>query len=459
MTLVFFYNKYIMKKKPVVLIVECLSSSINYLKDLEKRGYQAAVLESPIIRKNQPAWYSYDLFGAKQPIILSRKERYEDTLKEVKKLNPILIVTGADHGLELCLRLSQDLGLVNNKLENLPKMRDKFVSQETLKKAGIRYIESVRYTTMAAALKFFKKHNNKIIVKPAKGVSSIGVSVCTSQNQLRKSIALARSKKNYSVTNKQPILQEFIDGEEYIVDTVSSNGKIKVSSIYHYHKKFIPGYAPVYSWTTSHSPYEKEIKLIVDYALKVVKAVGVEWGPVHGEYKVDAKGPVLIETNCRIPGGSMPNTFLDTLWGHHETDMVLDAYLEPKKFAKYDRLIKPKAFGILKHIILDKPIYIRKVTPEKAFKGIESFMSFNMGFDAAAKNRWLYKTINYETSGGNIFLANKNQKHLFADLDLITEIEHHHLERLYDIAKPPKHRTHKILLRELVNEKTAKKAK
>lgn len=440
-------------KKPVVLIVECLSSSINYLKDLEERGYQAAVLESPIIRKNQPAWYSYDLFGAKQPIILSRHEKYEDTLKEVKKLNPVLIVTGADHGLEMCLRLSNDLGLKNNKLSNLPKMRDKLVSQQTLKKAGIRCIESVRYTTMEAALDFFKKHNNKIVVKPAKGVSSIGVSVCTSQAQLRKSIALAQSKENYSVTNKRPILQEFIDGEEYIVDTVSSNGVVKVSSVYHYHKKFIPGYAPVYSWTTSHSPDEKEIKPIVDYALKVVKAVGVEWGPVHGEYKVDAKGPVLIETNCRIPGGSMPNTFLNAIWGHHETNLVLDAYLKPKMFMKHPRLIKPKAYGILKHIILDKPIYIKKVTPEKAFKDVKSFHDFNMGFDAAAKNRWLYKTINYETSAGTIFLVNKDREQLLTDLERINEIEHNHLDRLYVIAKPPKPRKHKDTLRELVNEK------
>lgn len=171
--------------KPIVLVVECISSSINYLKDLEERGYQAAVLESPIIRKKQPSWYTYDLFGAKKPIILSRHERYEDTLKEVKKLNPVLIVTGADHGLELCLKLSQDLGLKNNKIDNLPKMRDKFVSQETLRKKGIRCIESIRYSNFKNALAFFKKHNNKIVVKPAKGVSSIGVSVCESEEQLK----------------------------------------------------------------------------------------------------------------------------------------------------------------------------------------------------------------------------------------------------------------------------------
>ncbi len=442
-----------MKKKPVVLIVECISSSVNYLKDLEERGYQAVVLESPIIRKNQPDWYTYDMFGAKQPKIIFRHEKYEDTLKEVKKINPVLIVTGADHGLEICMRLSHDLGLKNNKLENLPKMRDKFISQETLKKAGIRCIESIRYTNMKEAIKFFKEHGNKIVVKPAKGVSSIGVSVCTSQAQLKKSIALASSKDNYWVTNKRPILQEFIDGEEYIVDTVSSNGLIKVSSVYHYHKKQIPGYAPVYSKTLAHNPTEKEIKPIVDYALKVVKTVGVQWGPVHGEYKVDKKGPVLIETNCRIPGGSMPNTFLNAIWGHHETNMVLDAYLNPKQFAKYPRLVKPKAYGLLKHIILDKPIYIRRATPHKAFKGIKSFLDFNMGFDASAENRWLYRTIDYETSGGTIFLVNKDKKKLLADLDRVNDIIKNHLDQIFEIVKPPRYKKAKVYLRDLVNEK------
>ncbi len=442
------------KKKPVVLIVECLSSSINYLKDLQKRGYEPVVVESPIIRRLQPSWYSYTVFGAKQPKIISRQAKYEDTLKIVKKINPILIVTGADHGLELTLRLSHDLGLKNNKLTNLPKMRDKYISQLTLKKAGIRCIESVRYKNFKQALAFFKKHDNKIVVKPAKGVSSIGVTVCTTVKELKHAISLAQNKNNYAVTNKKPILQEFIDGEEYIVDTVSSNGVVKVSSVYHYHKKQIKGYAPVYSWTTVHSPDEKEIKPIVNYALKVVKAVGVEWGPVHGEYKVDKKGPVLIETNCRIPGGTMPNTFLDAIWGHHETDLVLDAYLNPRKFkAIKGKWVKPKCHGALKHIILDKPIYIKRVTPERCLTKLKSYHDFNMGFDPEVKNRWLHKTIDYETSAGTVFLVNKSLKQLNTDLDTITDIEHNHLDKLYIISKPPRSKTKKRRLKDLVNDK------
>lgn len=427
-----------MKKKPVVLIIECVSSSLNYLTDLEKMGYEPVVMESPIIRKNQPSWYTYTSFGAKQPKILFRHPHYKDTLKEVKKLNPVLIVTGADHGLELCLRLSHDLGLKNNSLKNLPKMRDKYVSQQTLKKHGIRCIESIKYTTYAKALKFFKEHDNKVVVKPAKGVSSIGVTVCSTEKELKHAISLAQDKHNYSVTNKKPIIQEYIDGEEYIVDTVSSNGIIKVSSVYHYHKRLIKGYAPVYERTSAHSPSEKEIKPIVDYALKVVKAVGVEWGPVHGEYKVDKKGPVLIETNCRIPGGSMPRTFLNQIWGHHETDLVLMAYLQPKKFKaiKY-KCCEPKSFGLIKHYIADKPFYVKKAIPEKCFKGIKSFHAFNMGFALTVKDQWMLKTIDYETAVGNVFLVNKSHKQLTKDLKNIEGVEQD-WSRLFVLAEPPK---------------------
>ncbi|MCQ3914764.1 MAG: hypothetical protein MJ201_03170 [Mycoplasmoidaceae bacterium] len=65
----------------------------------------------------------------------------------------------------------------------------------------------------------------------------------------------------------------------------------------------------------------------------------------------------------------------------------------------------------------------------------------------------MYKTINYETSAGTIFLVNKDREQLLTDLERINEIEHNHLDRLYLIAKPPKPRKHKDTLRELVNEK------
>ncbi|MCQ2776601.1 MAG: hypothetical protein MJ217_02650 [Bacilli bacterium] len=66
----------------------------------------------------------------------------------------------------------------------------------------------------------------------------------------------------------------------------------------------------------------------------------------------------------------------------------------------------------------------------------------------------MHKTIDYETSGGTVFLVNKDQKKLQLDLKKLTDIEHHHLDLLYDIGIPPKSKKkNKTHLRDLVNEK------
>ena len=36
---------------------------------------------------------------------------------------------------------------------------------------------------------------------------------------------------------------------------------------------------------------------LIRYAFDVLEAIGIQYGPVHGEYMVDEKGPVLIEGN------------------------------------------------------------------------------------------------------------------------------------------------------------------
>ena len=59
------------------------------------------------------------------------------------------------------------------------------------------------------------------------------------------------------------------------------------------------------------------------------KLSAIQYGPVHGEYMIDEKGPVLIEVNCRPMGGGMSKQFMDLAFGQHETDSALDAYLDP----------------------------------------------------------------------------------------------------------------------------------
>ena len=48
---------------------------------------------------------------------------------------------------------------------------------------------------------------------------------------------------------------------------------------------------------------EPHLAEMVSYAFRVLDAVGIRNGSVHLEIKAEARGPVLIEANCRLHGG------------------------------------------------------------------------------------------------------------------------------------------------------------
>ncbi|MCQ3907658.1 MAG: hypothetical protein MJ219_02735 [Mycoplasmoidaceae bacterium] len=70
-------------------------------------------------------------------------------------------------------------------------------------------------------------------------------------------------------------------------------------------------------------PSDPKYTKVIEYNSKVLRAIGLTYGLCHNEFKVDKKGPVLIEANCRTPGGSMQGKYLDYVLGHHETNVSL----------------------------------------------------------------------------------------------------------------------------------------
>ena len=94
---------------------------------------------------------------------------------------------------------------------------------------------------------------------------------------------------------------------------------------------------------------------LIEYAFSVASAIGFRYGLIHGEYMIDDDGPVLIEVNCRPMGCTMRDEYLDLMYGQHESDAMLDAYLDPEGFAiKAKEPYCPLRKGALKLIIIPK---------------------------------------------------------------------------------------------------------
>lgn len=415
-----------------ILIIHPTSTRVNYIKDIRDAGYEPIVFIQPSTLNLEKS--DCGLFGDKLPKIYKIDDNYNKTLALAKKIKPKFILIGNDYSLELSLRLSQDLKLISTSYKNFKTMRNKFKQQEALEKAKVRFIKTKYVSTILEANKYYKTlKDKKVVVKPVSGADTVGVHICKNQKEFTNAISdVIVDKKS------KALIQEYIDGEEYVVNSVSYNGVHKITSVWGYKKRLIPGYGPIYERLDFLSPDTKLSQKLIKYDFKVLDAMHITHGAMHNEIKVDKKGPVLIEANCRVAGGSMPAKFLDKIYGHHETDIVIKSYLHPKSFYKLPNQLPIIGHGIIKFLILPYNIKATKIKFPQVLSKLPSFFTCNAGINGSVpkgKEIYLNKTIDYSTSPGNIFMANKNLKQLNADYKKIVDLENNHLEKLFDYKR------------------------
>lgn len=428
-----------MKEK--IMIVECISSAVNYVKDIYDEGYEPVLLEPYCQMAARPymrAMHDHDLDllppGTKRPRIVSAKRTYEDTLKIVKEISPALIIPGSDAGIELATKLSHDLGLIGNDPENLPKMRNKFICQQALAEAGIRSIQSKVTSDYEEALDFYKKmkaQGKKMILKPISGISSLGVYVIDSEEDLKKAISFNQGfiGRMYNGGSKNDVLlQEFIDGEEYIFNTVSCRGKHKTTMIVKYRKVIING-RKLYDHEFPLDNDSDEYEVIESYGKRVLDAIGIEYGAVHSEIMIDKDGPVLIEANCRLSGANFPYSVQDEIMGTHESRESLLSCLRPDEYSEKNinekaKILKP---FLAKFIILRHSIFAFRLKLNELFRDLPGFR-FCIPH---SKFGFFPKTTDLSSALAYVYFVCDDKKTLLDNLDQMYDLEENHPEKFY----------------------------
>ena len=266
-----------------------------------------------------------------------------------------------------------------------------------------------------------------MVVKPNEDSgSSNNVFICRNQKEYINAI-----KQNLAIASviKGALVQEYINGEECVVNIVVSKENMVVISAMIYKKVFVPGFTKIYDLTCFISPKTRGMGKVVKYAQDVVKALGIQYGTTHSEFMVDKKGPVLIETNCRVTGPSLRTSYLDKFLPHHETDLNLKTFIDPNYIKRINgKVFEPKAYSVLKFIIVPKSCYVNKEKLHTALKDLKSY-NYSAGFGS----KKIYpKTIDLLTCGGIIYLTYKDKKQLDKDVAYIEDLERNHFEKLFD---------------------------
>lgn len=414
-----------------IVVVECKSTGCNFIEDIVNMGHHPVVLETKVADTEAAKGYQEAIRKGYSKIkhefeIISERDTYEETLEMVRKYDPLLVLPGNERGVILATKLAYDLDLLCNPIENLDAMTLKHEMHNRLAECGIRSIKGKNVTTLEDAIDFYESENlEEVVIKPVYSAGSASVRICASKDELIDAFNLLSTKTNmFGDENEEFLIQERINGEEYIVNTVSHDGIPRVTTIWKYNKIKTTEGAMVYDSCETVNELGLGEAEMIEYAYKVADALGIKYGPVHGEYMIDDKGPVLIEVNCRPMGGDMDIGFLNRIAGHHETDCILASYLKPELFK--EQLKKPYqlyAKGVLKFFIVPKDIIassspMKNISIKLKSHNKTSFAEFDPGV-----TKEFFKTEDLDTSPGTIYLAHENPSIVQHDLDFLRDVE------------------------------------
>lgn len=263
----------------------------------------------------------------------------ETIIQDLSKFDIKAVIPGSEIAVLLADRLSQKLSLPTTNEPSLSiARRNKYEMQKALEHAGINSIPVFKTHTCEAIFNWLKIQciQYPIVLKPLASAGTDGVSICQNQEEVQLAFnELIDTVNALGENNNELLVQPYLHGIEYVVNTVSSNGKHYVTEIIRVNKITINS-SPVYDYAEVLSPIEHELlhELLSEYIKKVLDAVGIQFGAGHSEMMlVNETTPILIEIAARPIGGIDLSAYTEAL-GYNHVSMVAESYLNPDDFHK-----------------------------------------------------------------------------------------------------------------------------
>jgi ATP-grasp domain len=171
-----------------------------------------------------------------------------------------------------------------------------------------------------------------VVVKPLRSAAGDCVVICDGPDQVRAAVkSVLAAETIYGEPNREALVQSYLRGPEYVVDTVSYQGRHYICGVWEYRKRLLPSGRNVYDREHLLSPDEEPAPELMDYVSRMLDALGVDYGPAHSEVIVTAEGATLVEVGTRIAGNMHPE-FHTRCTGGNQATLTALAYLRPAEF-------------------------------------------------------------------------------------------------------------------------------
>ena len=295
----------------------------------------ASYLQLPLIKKVKEMGYETHVFAWQEGAVgfeyidkfypISIRE-IEQIKKECEKIKPSAIVSIASDLANITVHeVARQLGLPCNSKHCIEISTNKYLMREAFEKADIPCpkFKLVDETQNLEELKNNLAMQFPIIVKPTDRSGSRAITKLKNSKGFVQAVENAISQS----FEKKAIVEEFVEGDEFSMESISYKGKHTVLNIT---KKFTTG-APHFIETGHLEPagFTGELKQKIETTIcKALDALEIKMGASHAEFKVDRAGNVrIIEIGSRMGGDFIGAELVKLSTGHDFVQMVVETAL------------------------------------------------------------------------------------------------------------------------------------
>jgi len=197
-------------------------------------------------------------------------------------------------------KVRESTGIPGTSLRTAYLCRDKPAMKEELRKAGIPCAQSTRADTPRHAREFAAKLGYPLVIKPPAGAGASGTWKVRNEHELEQVIVESGLADGVAMA-----IEEFIEGHEGFLDTLTINGEVTHEFITHYYPNVLTAMRE--RWispqmiTTNRieAPGYREVRQM---ARDVVRVLDIGTSATHMEWFAGPRGLKFSEIGCRPPG-------------------------------------------------------------------------------------------------------------------------------------------------------------
>jgi biotin carboxylase len=229
-------------------------------------------------------------------------------ITRLRELAPNCLIPGSEVGVPLYETLIEHvLPGTGNDPSRAAARRDKWAMAEALRDAGVPHLRQFCSGDPDEIAKWLADEGMAdcdLVVKPPASGGTDEVHLVPAGTDWRPLFDRIVGRLNQTgLVNDALLVQEFAEGDEYLVDSYSVDGRHGLVDVCRYGKVRKGDRIGIYDRVDFLSPHDPDAKAVWDYTRRVLDAVGVRNGCGHTEVMLTASGPRLLEIGERPAGG------------------------------------------------------------------------------------------------------------------------------------------------------------